>query len=496
MSAAPGRDRPPDLAPPGARTPEITMPDVTSLDLARWQFGLTTLMHFAVVGVSIGLVCAVLGMQLQWLRTGDERWLRLTKFYGRAMLIAFAVGVVTGIVQTFQFGMNWAGFSRYVGDVFGAPLALEGLAAFFVESLFLGFWIFGWGRLNPKVHAACLGVVAAAAMLSAYAILVANSWMQAPTGYRIVDGRAELTDLWSVLVNVDTILTTSHVLLSALVTGAVVVLGIAVWHIARGRDADVFALVTRPAAILGLLLALGSAGAGHFQAVVAMERQPLKMAAAEALYSTEKGAGLSIFAIGGLSTDPGPPVIDIRIPYLLSFLEKFDPLAEVKGIDQAQAEAEARYGPGDYTPVVGLMYWSFRAMVGSGMLLIGLFAWATLLSRRRKLTTTPLFLRLAPLAIAIPVVAQAGGWILREGGRQPWAVQGLLRTEDALSTVSATTVGISLVAFLTIYGVVFACAATVLRRELGHGLPPAAADDHDGPDTPRTAPTQALALSY
>ena len=264
---------------------------MTSLDLARWQFGLTTLLHFAIVGVSIGLVFFVALLQTRYHRTGEERWLRLTKYYGRAMVIVFAVGVVTGLMQTFQFGMNWAGFSRYVGDVFGAPLALEGSAAFFVESVFLGLWIFGAGKLRPRVHLACLWVLSAATMISAYSILVANSWMQNPVGYEIVDGRAQLTDIFAVMVNWTVGLTFAHVLFTSLMTGAVVVLGIACVQIARGREVAAFGGVARMAVFVGLGAALAAAGAGHFQGVLALEQQPMKMAAAEAHYETEAPAG-------------------------------------------------------------------------------------------------------------------------------------------------------------------------------------------------------------
>ena len=467
----------------------------TSLDLARWQFGLTTLLHFAVVGVSIGLVTFVALMQTRWLRTGDERWLRATKYYGRAMLVVFAVGVVTGIIQTFQFGMNWAGFSRYVGDVFGAPLALEGLAAFFVESVFLGLWIFGWDRLSPRLHVACLWIVASAAMLSAYAILVANSWMQHPVGYELVDGRARLTDVTAVLFNIDVALTTAHVLLSSLLTGAVIVLGIACLQLARRRDVDVFEPLTRMTVVLGLFAALGAAGVGHFQGVVALERQPMKMAAAEALYETEAPAGLSLFAIGGLSSDPGPPPLNLRLPGALSFLNDLSFSSEVKGIDELQARAEAEYGPGDYTPVVGLMYWSFRVMVGGGMALIALMAWGVWLSYRDRLHISRWFVRIAPVGMALPFAAQAGGWVLREGGRQPWVVQGLLRTDAGASDVTALAVVVSLAAFLAVYGVIFATAARVLRAELGHGLPGTRSAPERGPD-PASGSTGDLALSY
>lgn len=444
---------------------------MTSLDLARWQFGLTTLLHFAIVGVSIGLTVFVALMQTRYLRSGDERWLRLTKYYGRALIVVFAVGVVTGLMQTFQFGMNWAGFSRYVGDVFGAPLALEGLAAFFVESVFLGLWIFGWDKLRPRIHLACIWIVSVATMLSAYSILVANSWMQNPVGYEIVDGRAQLTDVVAVLFNWTVGLTAAHVLLASLTTGAVVVLGIACWHIARGREVGVFGAVARMAATVGLVAALGAATAGHFQGVLALEQQPMKMAAAEAHYETEAPAGLSLFALGGVSTDPGPPFLNIKLPVALSFLNSFSLTSEVRGIEQLQAESVAQFGPGDYTPVVALMYWSFRLMVGSGVLLIALMAWGTRLAATGQLERSKWFLRAAPLAIAVPFAAQAGGWILREGGRQPWIVDGLLRTDAASSDVTALAVAASLGAFLAVYAVIFWTAGRVLRRELAHGLP-------------------------
>lgn len=460
---------------------------MTSLDLARWQFGLTTLLHFAIVGVSIGLTFFVAVMQTRYLRSGDERWLRLTKYYGRALVVVFAVGVVTGLMQTFQFGMNWAGFSRYVGDVFGAPLALEGLAAFFVESVFLGLWIFGWDKLRPRVHLACLWIVSIATMLSAYSILVANSWMQHPVGYEIVDGRAQLTDVFAVLFNLTVGLTAAHVLLASLTTGAVVVLAIACWQIARGREVDVFGAVARMAVVIGLAGALGAAGAGHFQGVLALEQQPMKMAAAEAHYETEAPAGLSLFALGGLSTDPGPPFLNLKLPVALSFLNSFSLTSEVRGIEQLQAESVARYGPGDYTPVVALMYWSFRLMVGSGVLLIALMAWGCRLAATGRLERSKWFLRAAPLAVAVPFAAQAGGWILREGGRQPWIVEGLLRTDAASSDVTALAVASSLGAFLAVYAVIFWTAGRVLRRELSHGLPAVER-------APRRAPE--LALGY
>ncbi|MGX6449061.1 cytochrome ubiquinol oxidase subunit I [Patulibacter sp. S7RM1-6] len=462
----------------------------TALDLSRWQFALTTLIHYSVVAVSIGLTFQVALMQTRWHRTGDERWLRLTKYYARPMLVCFAVGVVTGLIQTFQFGMNWSDFSTYAGDIFGAPLALEGLAAFFVESVFLGLWIFGWDRLGRRVHLACLWLVALATVMSAWAILSANTWMQGPRGYRIVDGKAELTDVASVFLNVDVGLTVAHVVLTALLTGSVVVLAIAAYNLRKGRDVETFRRAAALACTVGVLAGSVGVVAGHFQGVRAVERQPMKMAAAEALYETQSPAGLSLFALGPIHRNPGRTSVNVELPGALSFINDFSFTSTFRGIHDLQAEAERRYGPGDYVPVVPLMYWSFRLMIGAGSTLVLLLGYGLWLARRGRLERSPRFLRLAVLAAALPFVAQVGGWLLREGGRQPWIVQGLLRTADGRSpTVSTFAVATSLVVFLAVYGTVVAVALRTARRELGHGLPEAATPDGEG----RVAPAPALA---
>ncbi|CAB4948661.1 unannotated protein [freshwater metagenome] len=459
-----------------------------ALDLSRWQFALTTLIHFSIVAVSIGLTFQVAVMQTRWLRTGDETWLRLTRYYAKAMLLCFGVGVVTGLIQTFQLGMNWAGFSRYAGDIFGAPLALEGLGAFFVEAVFLGLWVFGWGRLGPRLHLACLWMVGVATLMSAYAILTANTWMQNPRGYELVDGKARVTDVWAIFLNVDVGLAFSHVVLTALLTGSVVVLGIAAFHLLRGRDTDAFLRVAKQACAVGLVA--GSLGlvAGHFQGVRAVEHQPMKMAAAEALYTTESPASLSLFAIGPLRANPGEPSFNVKVPGLLSLVDDFSLDSTVRGIDDLQREAVARYGPGNYVPNVPLLYWSFRIMIGMGTALVGLMALGLLLTRRGTLATSPWFLRAAMFAVSAPFLAQAGGWILRESGRQPWIVQGLLKTADGRSAnVGAVAVAISLVVFLTIYLGTVAVALRTMHHELADGLGPADPDEDvhgpdDGPD--------------
>ena len=470
---------------------------MNSLDLARWQFGLTTLLHFAVVGISIGLVLHVAWQQTRWHRTGEERHLRLTRFYGKLMLLSFAVGVVTGILQSFQFGMNWSRFSAYVGDVFGAPLALEGLGAFFVEAVFLGLWMFGWGRLPRRLHLACVWIVAGAALLSAYAILVANTWMQHPVGYELVDGRARLTNVLPVLFNLNLALTVAHVLFGALLAGTTVVLAVAAAQLLRGRDVEVFRPFMAFGLKVGLVAALGAATFGHFQGMLALKQQPMKMAAAEALYETESPAGLSLFALGGISTDPGRLLFDVKLPVALSVLNDLSVSSTVRGIDELQAEAEQRYGPGDYTPVVGLMYWSFRTMVGGGTALIGIMAFGLWLLWRGALFRSSRYLRLLLLAPALPLLAQAGGWILREGGRQPWIVEGLLRTDVANSpNVGVAVVALSLGGYLLVYALAFFFAGRTALHEVREGLEGEHSQTPEVAAAPGRRSSSDLALTY
>lgn len=474
----------------------------TTLDLSRIQFALTTLIHYSVVAASIGLTFQVALMQTRWMRTGDEQYLRLTRYYARPMLICFAVGVVTGLLQTFQFGMNWSAYSRYMGDIFGAPIALEGLAAFFIEAVCLGLWVFGWGRIAPRLHLALLWIVGAATVMSAYAILTVNTWMQNPRGYEIVDGRAVATDLRAIFLNVDVALTVSHVVFTALVTGAVLVLAIAAWQIRRGHEPEAFRRAARQACIVGLAAGTVGLTAGHFQGVRAVDHQPMKMAAAEALYETASPAPLSIFAIGPLRANPGEPTINVQIPGLLSLLDDLSLDSTVRGINDLQRAYEQAYGPGNYVPVVPLLYWSFRLMLGSGLALMALFS-AGLLVFRRPVSGLGrdrlgrLVLRVAPLAAALPFVASAGGWLLREAGRQPWAIQGLLRTEDAVSSVPAAAVAVSLVVFLAIYLATAIAGLRTIRRELRLGLPPAVGATRRDPRPVTTASEPApIAISY
>jgi cytochrome d ubiquinol oxidase subunit I len=314
-----------------------------ALDLARWQFGIVTVYHFLFVPLTIALSVLVAVMQTAWHLTGKPKYLQMTKFWGKLFLINFAMGVVTGIVQEFQFGMNWSDYSRFVGDVFGAPLAMEAMLAFFLEATFLGLWIFGWDRLPKLVHLSCIWAAAIGTNLSAYFILAANSWMQHPVGFQINQerGRAELTSLWAVLTNSTTLAAFPHVITSAFVTAAAFVIGISAWHLARQRHQDVMRASLKLGMAVALLGGAGVALSGDAQAKIMTDQQPMKMAAAEAIYETKQPASFSIFTVGSLNGQE--EIWSVRVPGLLSFLAEGSFDAKVEGINDIQAEYEQRY---------------------------------------------------------------------------------------------------------------------------------------------------------
>jgi cytochrome d ubiquinol oxidase subunit I len=463
-----------------------------ALDLARWQFAVTTLYHFLFVPITIGLAWFLVGMQTAWYRSGEERWLRLTRFFGKLFLINFALGVVTGIVQEFQFGMNWSAYSRYVGDIFGAPLAIEGLAAFFIESTFLGLWIFGWDHLKPKVHLATVWLVAIGTTASAYFILAANSWMQHPVGYKLnpVTDRAEMTSIFAVLTNSTLIRAFGHTIAAAALTASMLVLGVAAWHLRNGA-AQLFAPVAR----IGLWATLVSAVAvillGHTQAQLMTQQQPMKMAAAEALYNTERGATFSLFDLGPWQRYPNKDLVSIGLPHVLSVLADNSWNGRVEGMNDLQQAYVKKYGPGNYKPIIGITYWSFRIMAGLGFLAALIALTGLWLARvPGRLERSRRFNRIAVWAIAIPLLANLTGWVFTEIGRQPWVVQGLLLTKNAVSpTVSAWSVGLTLVAFTALYGVLAAVEATLMIRAARSGPDPEgtyadAAEDETPPPIP------------
>ncbi len=443
----------------------------TALDLARWQFGVTTVYHFLFVPVTIGMAWFVAGMQTLWHLSGKERYLRMTRFFGKLFLINFALGVVTGIVQEFQFGMNWSAYSRYVGDVFGAPLAIEGLAAFFLESTFLGLWIFGWDRLRRGVHLATIWLVALGTTASAYFILAANSWMQHPVGYRKVGGHAEMTSLEHVFFQSLQITHFFHTIAAALLTAGFLVLAVSAYWLRRGRDLELFRSSARGALVITLAASVLVIVVGHFQAQILTTEQPMKMAAAEALYKTSKPAPLSLFAVGPWERHPKRTNVDIRLPHGLSLLATSSWDGKVTGIDEVQAEYQKKYGPGVYTPIIGTEYWTWRVMIGIGFLTFLFSALGLWLSRGgRTLERSRRFTWWTYVFCALPFLANTAGWLFTEMGRQPWIVQGLLLTRDAVSPRNGVaSVALTLAGFAALYGILAAVEGWLMARAVAGG---------------------------
>ncbi|WP_336921311.1 cytochrome ubiquinol oxidase subunit I [Aquipuribacter sp. SD81] len=475
--------------------------DLDPLLLARLQFGATTIYHFLFVPLTIGLSGLVAVMQTLWVRTGQEKYLRMTKFWGKLFLINFAMGVVTGIVQEFQFGMNWSDYSRFVGDVFGAPLAMEGMLAFFLEATFLGVWIFGWDRLPRLVHLASIWLVAVGTALSAYFILAANAWMQNPVGFTVnaERGRAELTDVVAVLTNPVALVTWPHTIFACYLVAAALVMAVAAWHLARRSETDLMRTSLRMAMVTALVAGLGLAASGDLLARVMTQVQPMKMAAAEALYDTQESASFSVFTIGTL--DGSEELWSVRVPNLLSFMATGTPDGEVEGINDLQALYEEQYGPGDYAPIVPVTYWSFRLMIGLGLVNVAFAALGLWLTRRGRLPEHPLFWKAAVWLFPLPLLGSIIGWVFTEMGRQPWIVFGLQLTRDGVSpTVAGWMVLTSLTAFTLVYAALAVVEGVLLVRYAKAGPPvlesgPAASeDDTDEPDG--TGARRPLAFAY
>ncbi|GAA3806097.1 cytochrome ubiquinol oxidase subunit I [Amycolatopsis tucumanensis] len=485
------------------------------LQLARWQFGITTVYHFLMVPLTIGLSVLVAGMQTAWVRTGEQRYYKMTKFWGKLLLVNFAMGVVTGIVQEFQFGMNWNAYSRFVGDVFGAPLAMEGLVAFFVESTFLGLWIFGWDRLPKKVHLACAWAFSLATIASAYFILAANSWMQHPVGAEIVDGKPTLNSIWAVLTNNTALAAIPHTIAGAFSVAAAFLVGIAAWHLWRKRKTDdehraVWRSSIRLGGWTGIVAFAVLAITGDVQGKLMFEQQPMKMASAEALCHTEQPASFSIIAIGDVTSENCEDVKTFNVPALLSFLAHSDFTTEVKGVQDLVTEYQARYGtnypddpalgelagkPIDYVPNLPVTYWGFRIMIGFGAISAGTGLLALWLTRKNKIPDTKWFPRLALLSIATPFIANSAGWIFTEMGRQPFVVvpnpsgvDGVwMFTAQAVSRISTGEVWTSLIALTTLYAVLGVVEVFLIRKYVRGGIegviPPKKTDhDQEGKD--------------
>ena len=453
---------------------------MNTLLLARWQFGITTVYHFLFVPLTIGLAFLTAGLQTAWVRTGKDHYLRSTKFFGKLFLINFALGVATGIVQEFQFGMAWSEYSRFVGDVFGAPLAIEGLLAFFLESTFLGLWIFGWDRLPKKVHLACIWLVGIGTTLSAYFILAANAWMQHPVGFVLdpTTHTARLTSIWAVLSNSTAVVAFAHTIAGAFLAAGTLMLAVSAWHLRRQQNAETLRPTLRLGLVTILVACVMTAVTGDADGKIMTEQQPMKMAAAEAQYHTSQPASFSLFTVGSL--DGKSEEWSVRVPHLLSFLATGSFHGKVEGVDDVQAAEVAKYGPGTYTPVIPVTYWSFRLMIGFGML-AGLVAAVGLWLTRRGRTPGPerrWFWRAAIWSLALSPLAASFGWIFTEMGRQPWAVFGVLATKDSVSPIGAGNVAASLIVLTALYGVLAVIEVGLMLRTARRG-----------PEGPEAAPS-------
>lgn len=530
-----------------------------ALDIARWQFGITTVYHFMLVPLTLGLGMAIAVMQSIWVRTGDEQYLRMVKFWGKLYLINFILGVATGLVQEFQFGMAWSEYSRFVGDVFGAPLALEGLLAFFAESTFLGIWIFGWGRLRKGLHLMALWCAVIGSWLSAYFIIVANSWMQHPVGVELAaDGRPVMTDIWAVLTNNTAIAAFTHTIFGALIVAGMFLIGISWYHLWRRRhdgidtvdasgrvivgeapsvggrdtvDHGVWLWSLRAGAVVAIVAFGGTGLTGDWQAKLMYEQQPMKMASAEAACHT--GSGFSVLSIGDVgSTDCSSVVTLIEIPGMLGFLGTGEWGADMPGINELEPQYVDQYGetiPDDalygsfagtdvqYVPPMWVTYWGFRLMIGLG----GITAFGALvalwLTRRGTVPSSPWIMRLAILGILAPFAGNIAGWVFTEIGRQPFVVA---PNPDAsgidgvfMFTAAAVSPGVtigellfSVITLSAVYAVLMVVEIFLLvkyvRGGVASAMPELAARSHgrddgdDRDDPPGAARDDVLAFAY
>jgi len=446
-----------------------------ALDLARWQFGITTVYHFLFVPLTIGTSMLVAIMQTMWFRTNDEKWLKATKFFGKLFLINFAMGVVTGIVQEFQFGMAWSDYSRFVGDIFGAPLAVEALASFFLESTFLGLWIFGWDRLPRGIHLATIWAAALGTMLSAYFILAANSFMQHPVGYVInpETNRAELVDFGEVLFQSTTVATFAHVITSAFLVSGVGIVAVSLWLIMKDKSAPAMRSTLKLGAWTAIIMGVLVMYTGDVQAKIMVQQQPMKMAAAEALYQTQENAPFSLVTVGSLDGSEAYWALDI--PGLLSFMATGNwtgPESTVEGINNLQTQYEERFGPGEYAPYVPLIYWAFRAMIGLGLLGVVFAVFALWVTRKGRVPSKRIIGLTSTVAVLVPLIGISAGWIFTEMGRQPWIVYGLMKTEAGVSpTLTTFQVATSLIVFTLLYGALAVIEVGLLIRAVKIGPP-------------------------
>ena len=412
------------------------------LALSRLQFAATAMFHFLFVPLTLGLCLLVAWFETSYARTGDPDKLRMARFWGRLFLINFAFGIVTGLTLEFQFGTNWSRYAAYVGDVFGAPLAIEAAAAFFLESTFLAVWIFGWDRLSPRAHAASMWLVALGVNMSALWIILANGWMQHPVGYLIVNGRAQMTDFAALVFNYYAWIEFFHTIFAGYVLSGFFVMGVSAWHILKKSETSFFRRSFSAAALFSFAASLAVFGTGDLSGVVVGKLQPSKMAAMESFWETRSGAPYTLLAIPDPANEKNS-FEAVRIPYLLSLMAFHSVDAEVKGL---------RDFPAADRPPVLPVFLSFRFMICLGLLFPLLSGFAVYFSRSNLLETRPFFLKLLLYSIPLPYLAIQLGWVVTELGRQPWLVYGLMRASEGVSpAVTAGQVRLSLAGLVIVY---------------------------------------------
>jgi cytochrome d ubiquinol oxidase subunit I len=431
-----------------------------ALMLSRLQFAVATFFHFIFVPLTLGLSILIAIMETVYVRTGDETYRRMAKFWGKLFIINFAIGVVTGITLEFQFGTNWSRYSRYVGDIFGSLLAIEATLAFFLESTFLAVWIFGWNRLSPKLHCLSIWLVACAANLSALWIIIANAWMQHPVGFTLRNGRAELTDFLAVVTQPFAIQQYFHTVSGAYILAGFFVMGVSAYHLLRKQHTAFFNKSFRIGLTFALIFSLAEIVQGHIHGSEVAKIQPTKLAAMESHWETQAGAPQWLLVIPDEKNERN--LVEFgKIPGGLSLLAYHSSQATVKGLKDF---------PPEERPPVALTFVAFRIMVGLGFL----FALLTVVGwfKRHKLEESPGYLKVMLYAIPLPYIALQAGWIVTEVGRQPWIVYGLMKTSDAVSPIAASQVGVSLGAFILVYSLLGAVAFFLMGRYARFGPQP------------------------
>lgn len=442
------------------------------VSLARFQFAMTTIFHFFFVPFSIGTALVVAIMETLYVVKKDPNYQKMAKFWGKIFLLSFAVGVVTGIIQEFQFGMNWSDYSRFVGDIFGAPLAVEALLAFFLESTFLGLWIFTWERVSPKVHVLFIWLVTLGSLLSAFWILAANSFMQHPTGYTIQNGRAEMTDFWALITNTQLVYEFAHVITAAITMGGMIIAGLAAFQLLKKRGAaDFFKKSLRLGLVVALLGSIAVIMAGDLQMKALIEDQPMKFAAMEGTYE-DTGDPAAWTLIAWANERERTQVFGIKVPYMLSILAYNKPSGAIDGMDRVNEQLIATYGERDYYPPVNTLFWSFRIMAGFGMLMLLVSGGGLFLTRKKRplLYEKRWLLRIVALCTFVPFLANTAGWLITELGRYPWTVYGLFTIEDSVSpNVTVTSLLISNSVYFLLFSALGGIMVYLIQVELKKG---------------------------